>query len=99
MLQLSKRLEKISLNYDINKQFIKIKFHDFVQTTVEMVSQSTDMNNFSLLCEEGFNRGNKPVRLLGMGVRVSPKETATEQSSDAEQEDTIDQLSLIPEEM
>jgi DNA polymerase IV len=97
--QLSKRLEKISLNYDINKQFIKIKFHDFVQTTVEMVSQSTDMNNFSLLCEEGFNRGNKPVRLLGMGVRVSPKETATEQSSDAEQEDTIDQLSLIPEEM
>ncbi|PDH32683.1 MAG: DNA polymerase IV [OM182 bacterium MED-G28] len=97
--QLSKRLENISPKYDINKQFIKIKFHNFAQTTVEMVSQSTDMNNFSSLCKEGFARGNKPVRLLGIGVRISPKELLSIKSEHPEQQNTIDQLSLIPEEL
>ena len=94
MKQLNKRMERVSNDYSINKQFIKIKFHDFVQTTVEMISQSADLSNFSTLCEEGFSRGNKPVRLLGMGVRVTPINTGDEENQDPD-----DQLSLIPEEM
>ncbi|MDD9889308.1 MAG: DNA polymerase IV [Gammaproteobacteria bacterium] len=94
MTQLEKRMERISSDYSINKQFIKIKFHDFVQTTVEMISQSAELSNFSTLCKEGFARGNKPVRLLGIGVRVTPNGAESRKTDDAE-----DQLLLIPEEM
>jgi len=43
-----------------------------VQTTVEMVSSQTVTDNYSELCSKGFSRGNKPVRLLGLGVKVFP---------------------------
>ena len=54
----------------IRKQVVKIKFHDFSQTTVETVSESLSPENFASLLETGFRRGNKPVRLLGLGVRL-----------------------------
>ena len=75
----------------ICEQFIKIKFHDFVQTTVEMISTSIDVENFKILCEEGYARGEKPVRLLGVGVKVSPHVVTEAKESQR------DQLSLIPE--
>ena len=90
-LRLAKRLEKLDDDYQIHKQFIKIKFHDFAHTTVEMLSTTTTPENFDKLCEQGFARGDKPVRLLGMGVRLEPK------SSNKEDLDTIDQLSLTLE--
>ncbi len=71
-IQLAKRLKKLKGKYEIRKQFIKIKFHDFVQTTVEMVSNQTGTDNYSKLFCQGFSRGNKPVRLLGLGVRLLP---------------------------
>ncbi len=83
-LQLLQRMENLSADYQIHKQFVKIKFHDFVGTTVEMISSNTDSEKFRSLCEQGFTRGNKPVRLLGMGVRLLP----------ANLEETEDQLSL-----
>lgn len=43
-----------------------------MQTTVEMVSEDACADNYRNLCEDGFERGNKPVRLLGVGVRVLP---------------------------
>ena len=78
---LAERLNRIKGNYRIRKQFVKIKFHDFVQTTVEMLSYTEQSDNFIKLCREGFSRGNKAVRLLGLGVRVTPlqaKEGAAE---------------------
>lgn len=86
--QLSTRLQRLENRYRIHKQFVKIKFQDFSQTTVEMLSESTVMDNYLQLCREGFARGNKPVRLLGLGVRVNP--AANEQS----QEKQIDQLAF-----
>ena len=74
--QLARRLEKLSDDYSIHKQFVKIKFHDFVQTTVEMLSDTASMENFMKLCEDGFARGERPVRLLGMGVRLIPVDSA-----------------------
>ena len=86
--QLSQRILNLKDSYQIHKQFVKIKFHDFVGTTVEMVSASTESENYRALCEQGFVRGSKPVRLLGIGVRLSP-------SSDSEEATIkIDQLSL-----
>ncbi len=87
-MQLEKRLEKIGDEYRIHKQFVKIKFHDFVQTTVEMVAETTVIDNFNSLCEEGFSRGQRPVRLLGMGVKLRHTPPADAESI------TSDQLSF-----
>ena len=97
MQQLEKRMERITSDYVINKQFIKIKFQDFMQTTVEMISQAAELNNFNSLCKEGFARGKKPVRLLGMGVRVSPKDPDAETDNKVDSHGKDEQLSLIPE--
>jgi hypothetical protein len=72
------------------KQFVKIKFHDFVQTTVEMISSSADVENFKELSKEGYARHQKPVRLLGVGVRLRPTISAKSECLDS------NQLSLIP---
>lgn len=68
--QLAKRLANLDAVPQIHKQFVKVKFHDFEQTTVEMLSSSTDINNYLKLCQDGFIRGDKPVRLLGLGIRL-----------------------------
>ena len=86
--QLATRLQRLENRYRIHKQFVKIKFQDFSQTTVEMLSESTHMENYQQLCSEGFARGNRPVRLLGLGVRVNPA------STEPEPENQIDQLAF-----
>ncbi len=86
--QLTQRILNLKDSYQIHKQFVKIKFHDFVGTTVEMISSSTETGNYRTLCEQGFARGSRPVRLLGIGVRLSPV------SDKAETTKAIDQLSL-----
>lgn len=82
--QLDKRMQKVKGTYRVQKQFVKIKFHDFVQTTVEMLSTSRDSENYRKLCKDGYERGSKPVRLLGLGVRVLPIDT-DQDLSDTEQ--------------
>lgn len=84
-LQLAKRLDKIGDNLQIHKQFIKIKFNDFVLTTVEMLSGNTAPENFMELCKQGFSRGNRPVRLLGMGVRLATAHQTAKPVLDEEQ--------------
>lgn len=84
--QLHGRLERLDKPYQIHKQFVKIKFQDFTQTTIETLSDTMDADNYSRLCMEGFARGNRPVRLLGVGVRVTP---VTDEADTA-----IDQLVL-----
>lgn len=62
------RLAPLS-NLVIKKQFIKIKFSDFKQTTAEQVSDRLDDQIFHNLFNAGFKRHNKPIRLMGLGVR------------------------------
>ena len=73
--QLRRRLARMAQTPRIGKQVVKIKFHDFSQTTAETRSDSLDLANYRALCETGFKRGDKPVRLLGVGVRLpEPRE-------------------------
>ena len=90
--QLNKRMQNIKGAYRVQKQFIKIKFHDFVQTTVEMLSDTRDSENYRELCKDGFERGNKPVRLLGLGVRVLPLED--DNGADGKQTPKSEQLTF-----
>ncbi len=53
----------------ISKIFVKLKFADFTRTTVERAGlQPSRAAYWPLLCE-AFARGEKPVRLIGLGVR------------------------------
>ena len=87
--KLELRLKRLDNHYAIKKQFVKLKFHDFVTTTVEMLSEDTNPENYHTLCEQGFARGERAVRLIGVGVRVEPLENSAEVVSG-------DQLSLLP---
>lgn len=86
--KLELRLKRLDNHYAIKKQFVKLKFHDFVTTTVEMLSEDTNPENYRTLCEQGFARGERAVRLIGVGVRVEPLENSAEGVSG-------DQLSLL----
>ncbi len=70
--ELKKRLSLIS-HLPITKQFIKIKFADFKQTTAETSNNELNDNIFIQLFEDGWIRHNKPVRLIGVGVRFNTK--------------------------
>lgn len=67
---LKSRIQRASKLIVIGKQFVKMKFNDFVSTTVEHSANELELPLFRQLCEVGFSRGNKPVRLLGLGVRM-----------------------------
>ncbi|MCF6765732.1 DNA polymerase IV [Thiotrichales bacterium 19S3-7] len=65
--KLQMRLERI--NQPIHKQFIKLKFADFTQTTNECISSSVDEAKFTELVTYAMNHHKKSVRLVGIGVR------------------------------
>jgi DNA polymerase-4 len=67
---LQQRITKARHDITIGKLFVKLKFNDFVATTAEHVAFEPDLESFRKLCRTGFERGNKPVRLLGLGVRT-----------------------------
>lgn len=63
-------------NRPIKGQFIKIKFHDFTQTTVECVTSQLQISLFHELLSLGFQRGLKHIRLIGLGVRFPISEAS-----------------------
>ncbi|MCF6768177.1 DNA polymerase IV [Thiotrichales bacterium 19S11-10] len=67
MLKLEFRLSKI--NQPINKQFVKVKFADFTQTTNECTSFEASEEKFKELLVYAMNHHKKSVRLIGIGVR------------------------------
>ena len=48
----------------------KIKFNDFTITTLERaVAKDLPLESFETICQQAWQRGSRPVRLLGIGVR------------------------------
>ncbi len=74
--QLEVRIERVGARAAIRKLYVKIRFADFQRTTVECVAGATDVPTFIALLEKGFARRNRPVRLLGVGVRLEEDDTA-----------------------
>jgi len=68
--ELARRMARLDASYRPDKPFVKIKFHDFTQTTLEQAGAGRDLDSYQLLLSAAFIRGNKPVRLLGVGVRL-----------------------------
>ncbi len=67
---LKNRMARIDSSYRPGKPFVKVKFHDFTQTTLEQAGAGRDLGSYQLMLTQAFNRGGKPVRLLGVGVRL-----------------------------
>lgn len=67
---LDKRLANLDDDYRIQNCFLKMKFRDFNQTTVERQQTAPSFKDYAMLCEEAWLRGQIPVRLLGLGARL-----------------------------
>ncbi len=68
--QLNVRVARAEAGAHIHKLFVKIRFADFRQTTVECVAATIDGAVLQTLLQTGFRRGQQAVRLLGVGVRL-----------------------------
>jgi DNA polymerase-4 len=55
----------------IHKAFVKIKFADFTRTTRECVAPHPTRATYRALLAEAYQRSDRPVRLLGAGVRFA----------------------------
>ena len=67
---LATRMARLDGSYRADKPFVKVKFHDFTQTTLEQAGAARDLDSYRQLLSNAFARGAKPVRLLGVGVRL-----------------------------
>ncbi len=68
--ELERRMTRLDSSYRAGKPFVKVKFHDFTQTTLEQAGAARDLESYRLLLTSAHARGNRPVRLLGVGVRL-----------------------------
>ncbi|PKM31165.1 MAG: DNA polymerase IV [Gammaproteobacteria bacterium HGW-Gammaproteobacteria-11] len=68
--KLAQRLGRLEGEYRVSKPFVKLKFHDFTQTTLEQAGAPISPEGYRDLCQQAFARGLRPVRLIGVGVRL-----------------------------
>lgn len=66
------RFEKRDFKELIDGALVKIKFNDFQRTTCERkLTEMPELAHFESLFVEAWKRSDKPVRLLGLGVRLA----------------------------
>jgi DNA polymerase-4 len=68
---LSVRLQKHAAHRVIKNQYIKIKFSNFKQVTIERASQENSFALYEKLLSEFFKKENEKIRLMGIGVHFS----------------------------
>lgn len=76
---LKRRYGNLKHGYQPVKQFVKLKFADFSQTVLEtsLPASATwpPTSYFERLLHLAWHRHKKPVRLVGLGVRLKPNES------------------------
>ncbi len=65
--QLARRMARLDEGYRPSKPFVKLKFHDFTQTTLEQAGAGLELDDYADLLAGAFARGKRPVRLIGVG--------------------------------
>ena len=78
LADLERRYEKHRQQRRIIGAVAKLKFRDFSQTTAETRTSRPDRALFMALIEEAWQRGQKPVRLVGVGYRLEAAEDEAE---------------------
>lgn len=74
MTRLEARINRAGQIHGIHNLFVKLKFNDFQQTTIERLSTKIDLLILQQLVDEGFARQGLPVRLIGIGVRLKQED-------------------------
>jgi DNA polymerase-4 len=74
------RMQRAQAEQCIQKLYVKIRFADFHQTTVECRGCTLDAQVFADLLETGYLRANQPVRLIGLGTRLADQREETQLS-------------------
>ncbi|CAG2132530.1 DNA polymerase IV [Cupriavidus yeoncheonensis] len=72
---LETRIARAQAHDTIDKLTVKLRFADFRQTTVECRGHAPDRDTYARLLAEGHARRGLPVRLLGVGVGTSDRDT------------------------
>lgn len=76
--KLEQRLDKVK-DKSFDKVFVKIKFSNFVITTIERTLAALHRTEITGLFLQAWQRHKKPVRLIGVGVKFnSPKTLGTQ---------------------
>lgn len=57
----------------LDKLFVKVRFDDFTLTTLETGGHAPSTQAFTVLLSQAWQRARRPVRLLGVGVRLVPQ--------------------------
>ncbi|MEH6590159.1 MAG: DNA polymerase IV [Halioglobus sp.] len=79
LAELAERFKKIAPDYYPTKRVVKIKYKDFTQTTLEEgLNESGEdwlsTQQYHRMIVAAWPRGAKPVRLLGLGLRLQPRD-------------------------
>lgn len=75
------KLGKQAKPLPIKTLVVKMRFNDFVTTTVQMPGDSPRLKSYQQLCIKAYARGQRPVRLLGMGVMFDHSEPRSNEIS------------------
>ena len=83
LLELEQRFARIESQYRAHKRFVKVKFDNFSQTTMEEIIPGNGEHwlrreAYLALLHSAWLRGKRPVRLLGAGIRLEPRDTVAE---------------------
>ena len=68
--RLQERMRGVVKDRVVLHLMLKLKADNFRQTTVERAATGLLLKDFAPLCLEGFARLQRPIRLLGVGVRL-----------------------------
>lgn len=74
IVKLEQRIRRANAERATHKLFVKIRFANFQRTTAECVSSILDPGLCRKLLDTAWQRGRRPVRLLGVGVRLNEEE-------------------------
>ncbi len=70
---LKKRMTGRNFESQLSKYYLKMKFDDFKQTTIEQpIKNKLSDDVFLALLQQAYERYRRPVRLIGVGYRLSP---------------------------
>lgn len=68
--KLLRRIQSLGQAYRVQAPFIKLKFCDFSATSLERGAMLPSLSAFGALLDMAYQRGQKPLRLIGIGVSV-----------------------------
>lgn len=72
--ELLRRLERARKKQKLNPKalIVKLRFDDFETTTIQMSGTTPDKHAYMRLCSNAWQRGKRPVRLIGIGLQFYP---------------------------